>query len=451
MKVNEEIFKAYDIRGVYPDELTDEFAYHLGRAFVEYRNADKVVVGRDVRDSSNPLFIKLSKGIQDAGATVVDIGIVSTDALYFTVGKFDYDGGIMITASHNPPKYNGFKICKEEAVPLSGDKGLHELKKLIQNESYTESEQAGKKIIRNIDKDYIEHTLSFIDVDALKDFDVVVDAGNGVAGKIVGELFEHLPLNLIPLYFELDGSFPNHLPSPLEPENTKDLREKVTENNADLGVAFDGDADRMFLVDENGQMLGGDIVTALVAENILKKDSDNTIVYNLICSKTVPEIIEKYGAKPIRSRVGHALIKPLMKQHNAIFGGEHSGHFYFRDNWYADSGVIAFLICVELISNEDKKLSQLVDDIDDYYRSGEINSEVPDRQKTIQRVKEHFKEEAKSVDELDGVTIEFEDWWFNLRPSNTEPVVRLNLEAESKDLVERKAADVLEIVRTNKG
>ncbi len=447
MRINEEIFKAYDIRGIYPEQLDADFAYHLGRAIVKYLDADAIAVGRDVRTSGNKLFINLSKGIQDSGATVIDIGIVSTDALYFAVGKYGYDGGIMITASHNPPEYNGFKICREEAIPLSGDKGLAELAGIIVNEAYIKKDKIGKRVIKNIDKGYIEHVVSFVDIEQFQRFNVVVDAGNGVAGKILPELFERLPLNLTPLFFELDGSFPNHLPSPIEPENTKALREKVLETGADLGVAFDGDADRMFLVDEGGNLLGGDMVTALVSKSILEKAPDNTIIYNLICSKTVPRIIKSYGAKAVRSRVGHALIKPLMKEHNAIFGGEHSGHFYFRDNWFADSGLIAFLICVELISKEDKKLSTLVDEIDDYYRSGEINSKVPDRDAALDAVKDYFKDKGKSADELDGITVEFDNWWFNLRPSNTEPLVRLNLEAESKEMVDEKVQEVLEIVR----
>lgn len=446
MKVNPEIFKAYDIRGVYPEQLNEEGAYLIGKAFVRYLNPAEVVIGRDMRLSSEALWKSLSQGITQTGADVVDIGLCSTDALYFTVGKFEYDAGIMITASHNPSEYNGMKMCRKEAVPLSWKEGIEQIKDIILKRDFTISEKKGIVIKQEIQPDYIKHLLSFVELQKIKPFKIVIDAGNGIAGKVLPELFSFLPCKIIPMFFDLDGSFPNHPPSPIEPENIVPLREKVLECKADLGVAFDGDADRMFLVDEKACPLGGDMVTALVAKNLLKKEKGATILYNLTCSRTVPQIIKDNGGKPIRTPVGHALIKPLMKKHNAIFGGEHSGHFYFRKNFYADSGLIALLVCLELLSEEDKPLSQLVSSIDPYFRTGEINSRAEDIPNKLKQVESRYRD-AK-LDHLDGLTVEYADWWFNLRPSNTEPLIRLNLEANSKKLLGQKKSEVLNLIRS---
>jgi phosphomannomutase len=443
-QIDPKIFKAYDIRGVYPGELNEETAYKIGRAFVTYLHPDDVAVGRDMRISSPQLWESLSRGILDSGSDVIDIGLCSTDALYFAVGKFGYDAGIMVTASHNPPSYNGMKMCKKDAVPLSGQRGIDQIKELVLKGEFPEVKAKGIIRKHDIQKGYIAHALSFIDRKKIKPFKIVVDAGNGMAGKIIPDLFRNLPCQLIPMYFELDGSFPHHIPSPIEPENIKALREKVLEQKADLGAAFDGDADRMFLVDENSNPLGGDMVTALVAKNLLKKEKNATILYNLICSKTVPKIIEEGGGRPVRTKVGHALIKPLMKKHNAIFGGEHSGHFYFRNNWFADSGLIALLVCLELISEENRPLSVLIKSIDKFFRSGEINFRVRDQFQKIKDVEKHFS--GGKVDHLDGLTAEFEDWWFNLRPSNTEPLIRLNIEASTPRLLEQKKKELIKLI-----
>jgi phosphomannomutase len=444
-KIDQKIFKAYDIRGTYPDQLNEEIAYKVGRALVEYLKPENVAVGRDMRLSSPKLREALTRGIIEGGCHVIDIGLVSTDCLYFAVGKFGYDAGVMITASHNPPEYNGFKMCKKEAVPLSGEAGIDQIKELILRDEFPPPQKLGTIEKQDVDSAYVQHLLSFVDKDKIKPFKIVIDAGNGMAGKIIPKLFFHLQPKVIPMFFELDGSFPHHLASPIEPENIAPLREKVLIEKADLGAAFDGDADRMFLVDENAFPLGGDMVTALVAKNLLKKEKGATILYNLICSKAVPQIIESSGGKAVRTRVGHALIKPVMKKYNAVFGGEHSGHFYFRNNWFADSGLIALLVCLELISEENKPLSALVKAIDPYFRSGEINSRVDDIPKKIEEIEQHYS--SGKIDHLDGVTVDFGDWWFNVRPSNTEPLLRLNIEANTKEKLEEKKEELLKLIR----
>ncbi len=444
---DEKIFKAYDIRGTYPDQLDEKTAYLIGGGFVHFLGAKKVAVGRDVRLSGEKLQQALIRGITDAGADVDILGVITTDALYFAVGKFGYDGGIMITASHNPAEYNGFKMCKSSAVPLSADSGLPEIKKIVKSGSFKISEEPGTIREMDIIEDYITHCLSFINVKNLLPFRIAVDAGNGVAGLILPKIFEKLPFEVKELYFEPDGSFPNHLPSPIEPENTAELRKVVVDEKLDFGIAFDGDADRMFIVDELGNLIGGDMVTAMVSQKMLHDFPGSYIVYNLICSKTVPETIEKYGGKPIRSRVGHAFIKPLMRKYDAIFGGEHSGHFYFRDNWFADSGLIAFLIVAELLSQREKKPSELIAEMDHYYRTGEINTRVEDRAKTLSAVAKFVENETGvKPDTTDGITFDFGDWWFNLRPSNTEPLIRLNLEASSEELRDEKKKWILDVI-----
>ncbi|MCK4385322.1 MAG: phosphomannomutase/phosphoglucomutase [candidate division Zixibacteria bacterium] len=445
-KIDQKIFKAYDIRGTYPDQLNEGIAYKVGRALVEYLNAKNVAVGRDMRLSSPKLHGGLTRGIVEGGCDVIDIGLVSTDCLYFAVGRFGYDAGVMITASHNPPEYNGFKMCKKEAVPLSGEAGIDQIKTLVLKDDFPPAKKLGTIKKHDVESAYVQHLLSFVDKEKTKPFKIVIDAGNGMAGKIVPKVFSHFRCEVIPMFFELDGSFPHHLASPIEPENIAPLRERVLAEKADLGAAFDGDADRMFLVDEKAEPLGGDMVTALVAKNLLKKEKGVTILYNLICSKAVPQIIEGSGGKAIRTRVGHALIKPQMKKYNAIFGGEHSGHFYFRNNWFADSGLIALLVCLELISEENKPLSALVKSIDPYFRTGEINSQVADIPKKLEEIEKQYS--SGKVDYLDGVTVDFGDWWFNVRPSNTEPLLRLNIEANTKEKLEEKKEELLKLIRT---
>jgi phosphomannomutase len=446
MKIQGQIFKAYDVRGVYPVELNDVTAYAIGLGTANVLDAKSAVVGRDMRLSSDKLSEAVINGLRNGGADVTDIGLISTDGLYFAVGKYGFDCGVMITASHNPPKYNGMKICEKDAVPLSGDGKLSVVKQLIENDKLIKAPKQGRLEKKDILQDYVKHALSFVDTSKIKPFKVVIDAGNGMAGMIIPEVFKYLNCQLTPLYFELDGSFPNHPASPIEPENVADLKARIKEVGADLGAAFDGDADRVFLIDENCRTLGGDMVTALVAKALLKKNPGSTILYNLICSKAVPELVTSLGGIPIRTRVGHALIKPLMREHNAIFGGEHSGHFYFRDNWFADSGLIAFLVCLELISEANMPLSAQVASFDHYVRSGEINSEVADIPAKLQEIETVFSN--GKIDKVDGLTIDFGNWWFNIRPSNTEPLLRLNVEADSPELLEKMTARVLEVIRS---
>ncbi len=446
MTFDETIFKAYDVRGIYPDQLDEKIAGLVGAGIVKYLGCNEVYVGRDMRSHSDTLFNALSDGIRAAGADVVDLRLVSTDGLYFAVGKYRASAGIMITASHNPPEYNGFKMCKAEAVPLSGTEGLPEIKEFVRKGELPNGK--GKIRQMNIADAYAGHCLSFVETSKIKPFRVAIDAGNGMAGKTLPPVFERLPIEVEPMFFELDGSFPNHLASPIEPENTKELRKKVASDpTLDMGAAFDGDADRMFLIDENGKMVDGGIVTALVAKSLLSKHPGETVVYNLICSKAVPEIVEKMGSKAVRTKVGHAIIKPIMRRENAIFGGEHSGHFYFRDNWFADSGLIAFLVCLELLSETDKPLSELVAEIDHYYRSGEINSRVEDRTGAIAKVRGYFEKKGLPVDDMDGITITGDGWWANLRPSNTEPLIRLNVEAETPETLEQIIDEILSLIR----
>lgn len=446
MKFDTSIFKAYDIRGTVPEQLNEELAYRIGNALCGYLKPTAIAVGRDMRVSSDILFDSLARGITDAGVDVIDLGLVSTDGLYFAVGKFGYDGGVMITASHNPKQYNGFKVCKKEALPLSGQEGLDKVKEALENDIIIKSPQRGNIVRKDITADYAEHCLSFIDISVIKPFKIVVDAGNGMAGATLPPVFERLPLKVVPLFFELDGSFPNHPASPIELENLVELQKKIAEEKADFGVAFDGDADRMFLVDKNGKQVGGDMTTALVADNLLAKNPGETILYNLICSRAVPELIERKGGRPLKTRVGHALIKPLMKKHNAIFGGEHSGHFYFRNNWFADSGLIAFLVALELLSRSAKPLHEKIKEIDPYFRSGEINSRVDSATEKIEAVAKYYSDGEQ--DRLDGLTVSYPDFWFNLRPSNTEPLIRLNVEANSKGLLEKMVEEILKIIRS---
>ncbi len=442
------LFKAYDVRGIVPDELTPDIAYRTGRAVVAFLGSAEVVVGRDMRLSGPILSAALIDGLRDQGANVTDIGLVSTDTLYFAVGKYGYDAGVMITASHNPGSYNGFKICKDNARALSMETGIADIRDLVVSGNFPPPPaKRGDVTSRDVLDAYAGHALGMIDRDVVKPLKIAIDAGNGMAGMLVPPVFDRLPCEVVPLYFELDGSFPNHEANPIEPENIRDLQRTVVEHGCDLGVAFDGDADRMFLIDEHGAFLGGDMTTAMVSIQMLKQHPGSTIVYNLICSRTVPETIAANGGKAIRARVGHSFIKALMRDEDAIFGGEHSGHFYFRDNWYADSGLIALLTVLQLVSEEDRSLSAILGPIDTRFRSGEINSEVAEVERTVERVREHFAAQGAQIDHLDGLTIEFDDWWLNLRASNTQPLLRLNVEADTRQLLDERTAEALALIR----
>ena len=449
-KIVSSLFKAYDVPGIVSTELTPEIARLIGRALVATLNPGTVVVGRDMRVSSPELATALMDGIRDGGANVVDVGMVSTDALSFAIGNYGYPAGVMVTASHNPPEYNGFKIAREQARALSLSDGLDKIRdRILENTLPTPLADAkrGMRQSRDILDDYAAHMLSLIDVRRLRPLKIAIDAGNGMAGLTVPRVFRNLPIEITPLYFEPDGTFPNHPANPIEPENTEELRKVVKENHLDLGAAFDGDADRVFLIDERGSFVGGDMLTAMVASRMLDRNPGAAIVYNLISSRGVPELIAAKGGRAIRSRVGHSYIKETMRKEDAVFGGEHSGHFYFRDNWYADSGMAALLFALEMISEEDKPLSAVIAPLDHRFRSGEINSEVANPEATTQAIEDHYREMGAEIDHLDGITVNFPDWWFNLRASNTQPLLRLNVEADNEALLEEKTQEVLSMIR----
>ncbi|MDQ3771683.1 MAG: phosphomannomutase/phosphoglucomutase [Actinomycetota bacterium] len=442
------IFKAYDVRGLYPDELDEDVARRVGAAFARFVTSGdsksgvrRVVTGRDMRTSSPALARAFAEGVTAAGSSVVDVGEVSTDALYFASGKLDLPG-VMFTASHNPARYNGLKMCKAQAVPIGSDSGMEDIKK-----GAAEPVAVTEPSIEEIDilADYAAHCRSFVDAGALRPLKVAIDAGNGMAGKTVPIVFEELPFEVTPLYFELDGTFPNHPANPIEADNIRALQEAVTEHGCDVGIAFDGDADRMFLVDENARQISGSLTTALVAETMLKKNPGEKIIYNLICSWTVPEVVTENGGEPIRTRVGHSFIKKVMADTGAIFGGEHSGHYYFRDNFRADSGMIAALLVLEAMSVAGAPLSATLEPFRRYEASGEINTEVSDQEGTIEKLAETYAKGRQ--DRTDGLTVEFEQWWFNCRASNTEPLLRLNLEAKTKELMETKRDEVLGVIK----
>jgi phosphomannomutase len=436
------IFKAYDVRGVFPSEFDEEGAFRIGAAFAEWLGEGRVVLGRDVRLSSPALSAAFVDGLTGRGVGVVDLGLATTDMVYFASGRLSLPGA-MFTASHNPPEYNGLKLCRPSARPVGLESGLQEILALAQRDLPPAGQRASVEQLDLVDE-YLEHVLTFADVDQLAALTVAADAGNGMAGLVVPPLFERLPMKLIPLYMELDGTFPNHPADPIEPENQKDVKRAVLEHGADLGLAFDGDADRVFLVDEHAEGVSGSLVTALVAKGMLERDPGSTILYNLICSWVVPEVIREYGGTPVRTRVGHSFIKQVMAETGAIFGGEHSGHYYFRDHYNADSGLVASVVVMDQMSKAGKPLSELLAPFRRYHASGEINSKVDDKEGIIERIAEAYRDVRQ--DRLDGLTVEFDDWWFNVRPSNTEPLLRLNVEARTADLLAEKTDEVLSLV-----
>jgi phosphomannomutase len=438
------IFKAYDVRGIVPEQLDEDVARRVGAAFAEWAGAPRIALGRDCRLSSPSLAAAYTEGVVGRGVDVVDLGLVSTDLLYFASGVLEIPGTVL-TASHNPPEYNGLKLCLAGAAPVGEDTGLLDIRALAERDEYPPAPARGKVETADLLDRYVEHALRFVEVNRIAELTVVADAGNGMAGLVVPAVFERLPVTLIPLYFELDGTFPNHPADPIDPENQRDLKATVTEHGADLGLAFDGDADRVFLVDEHAEGVSGSLVTALVAERMLERYPGARIVHNLICSWVVPEVIREHGGEPIRTRVGHSFIKKVMADTGAVFGGEHSGHYYFRDNFRADSGLIAALIVLERLSTRGLPLSQLLRPYRRYYASGEINSRVADEAAPMDRLARAYA--AGQQDHLDGLTVQFEDWWFNVRPSNTEPLLRLNAEARTEELLGEKTAEILELIR----
>jgi phosphomannomutase len=441
------VFKAYDVRGIYPAELDEEGAYAIGRAYVEQFEPQRIAVGRDMRLSSPAVAAATIRGAVDAGADVYDVGLVGTEMLYFAVGDLELDGGIAVTASHNPKEYTGMKIVRRGALPVGGESGLLEIRDRALR-GFDEPSGAGHVQEADIWPGYVDRVLSFIDVEAIARLKVVIDAANGMAGVMLPPVLERLPqVETVRHYFEPDGTFPNHEPNPLLPENRGFVIEQTTAEAADFGVAFDGDADRCFFVDDSGQFVPGDFVTALLAESILAKEAGGKIIYDVRASWAVPDTIERAGGVPLINRVGHAYIKHRMREEGAVFGGEVSGHYYFRDFYQADSGVIPFLLMLELVSRKGQKLSEILRPFSErYFITGELNTRVPDVDLKLQELQQRFAPEGE-VSHLDGISIEAEDWHFNVRPSNTEPLLRLNLEARTKERMEEKRDEVLEVIR----
>jgi phosphomannomutase len=441
------VFKAYDVRGIYPDELDEDGAYRIGRAYVEEFEPHAVAVGRDMRLSSPAMARAVVEGAADGGADVVDVGMVGTEMLYYAVGELGLDGGITVTASHNPKEFTGMKIVRRGALPVGGDSGLAEIRERAL-EGFGERERRREVRDENIWPGFREKVLSFIEPSAAQPLRVVIDAANGMAGAMLPPVLERLPVDARPYFFEPDGSFPNHEPNPLLAENREFIVAKTLEEEADLGVAFDGDADRCFFVDDTGEFVPGDFVTALLAEAVLEKEPGATIIYDVRASWAVPDTVRRLGGVPIVNRVGHAFIKHRMRKENAAFAGEVSGHYYFRDFYQADSGVIPFLLMLELISKRGRKLSELLAPYRDrYFISGEINTPVADVPLKLQELKERFGPKGR-VEHLDGISVIADDWHFNVRPSNTESLLRLNLEARSQELMEEKRDAVLGVIRS---
>ena len=442
------VFKAYDVRGLYQAELDEEGAYAIGRAYVEHFEPKRIAVGHDMRLSSPAMAAATIRGAVDAGAEVSNLGLVGTEMLYLAVGHLDLDGGIEVTASHNPKEYTGMKIVRGGALPVGGESGLLEIRdRALQ--SFGDPSGAGNVAEVDIWPAYVDRVLSFVDVNAISRLKVVIDAANGMAGVMLPPVLERLPqVETVRYYFEPDGSFPNHEPNPLLPENRAFIVERTTADAADFGVAFDGDADRCFFVDDTGEFVPGDFVTALLAESILEKEPGGKIIYDVRASWAVPDTIERAGGTPLINRVGHAYIKHRMREEGAVFGGEVSGHYYFRDFYQADSGVIPFLLMLELVSRKGQKLSEILGPFRErYFITGELNTPVPDVGMKLEELERRFAAEGE-ISHLDGISVNADDWHFNVRPSNTEPLLRLNLEARSEELMERKRDEVLEVIRS---
>jgi phosphomannomutase len=443
------VFKAYDVRGTYPDQIDEDGAEAVGRAYVEQFEPRRIAVGRDMRLSSPQVQAAVIRGAAGAGADVLDLGLVGTEMLYFAVGSLGLDGGIAVTASHNPKEYTGMKIVRRGALPVGGESGLLDVRdRAVSGAATSRGLTPGQVQEYDVWPAYVERVLSFVDVSEMRPLRVVIDAANGMAGAMLAPVLERLPIEAVRCFFEPDGSFPNHEPNPLLPENREFIVRKTLEEGADLGVAFDGDADRCFFVDDGGEFVPGDFATALLAETVLEREPGAKIIYDVRASWAVPEAIERAGGVPLVNRVGHAFIKARMRKEDAAFGGEVSGHYYFRDFSQADSGVVPFLLMLELVSRRGRRLSEILAPLRErYFISGEINARVTDVALKLQELKERYATEGR-VSHLDGVSVDAGDWHFNVRPSNTEPLLRLNLEARSRELMERKRDELLELIRS---
>ena len=443
------IFKAYDIRGKVGDELNPETTKKIGVAFSDFLpKSGSIAVGRDMRPDSKNLADGLIAGLIEQGRNVIDICEVTSDMIYFAVGNLQLAGGAMITASHNPGEYNGIKLCRDEAKPIGEESGLFEIRDAIKENKFRPSNKAGSIEEMDISEEWVEHVLSFIEPEELSSLKIVVDAGNGMAGKIFPEIEPYLPFEVEEMYFELDGTFPNHIANPLEAKNIVDIQNKIKEKSLDCGIAFDGDGDRAVLIDEKGEALSGTVMTALLSEYFLRIHPHSVVLYNAICGRAAKDTIEKNGGKAIRTRVGHSFIKSDMRKYGAVFAGEHSGHYYFKDNYMADSGLIAAIIGLYILSRSRKTLSELVEPFRKaYFSIQETNFEADDKQKVIADIAKEFKHYPQ--DSLDGLTINFEGGWLNIRPSNTEPLLRLNAEATSTELLNKFVNKVKLILNKN--
>jgi phosphomannomutase len=456
MSVNQKIFKAYDIRGLAPEEIDEDTAYKVGQAFVRFTGAKTVVTGKDMRETTPRLFDSFAKGAMSQGADIVDIGLITTPMFYFAVGDYDlHDGGAMVTASHNPKQYNGFKLCFGDVLPIGAESGMNDIKELVLAGPYP-GRPEGTVVETSIREAYLKKLFSLIDVSKFRRLNVVVDTGNGMEGIIVEDIFRRLPTcRFSGLFLELDGGFPNHEANPLKTETLEALRNEVLISGADVGVAYDGDADRVGLVDEKGEPVRGDILLALLAPRLLKRAPGAAVIYDVRCSMAVPEQIELAGGRPVMWKVGHGLIKPKMRQENAVFAGELSQHYYFRDLHNAENTDLVMLMVFELMSETGKKLSELVAPLMSYHHSGEINFQVEDKAAVLAKLEEVYGHEASAVSKIDGLRLDFrngsepaEDWWFSVRASNTEPLLRLNLEAKSQAKMEDKKQELVGLINS---
>ncbi len=450
MNLNSDIFKAYDIRGLYPGEINEEVARLIGRGFAAYLQVPQVAVSRDMRVSSPALAAAFIDGVRDQGTDVVDYGMMATDMLYFAVVRDGLGGGAQITASHNPGQYNGVKMVRAGALPLSGDAGIGDIRDMIANDRLPPpAARRGSVSSRNVLDDYVNKVMSFIDPTVIKPFTVVLDAGSGMAGLVAPKLFDRLPCKVTRLCFEIDGTFPNHEANPLIEENRRDITEEVVRQKADVGIAWDGDADRCFFIDGSGEFIAGDFVTALLAEAFLLKNPGATIIYDLRASHAVKDVAARYGGRALMNRVGHAFIKQRMRQDDASFGGEVTGHYYFRDFYYCDNGFIPALLMLELMSKKNQSLHALVQPFrEKYFISGEINTKLASMQEVPQKlaaIEARYKD--ATLARMDGLSVDYPDWHFNVRPSNTEPLLRLNLEAASPAQMQQKRDEVLALIR----
>lgn len=445
MQVNSSIFKAYDIRGIYPTDLNDDVAYLIGRAFVTYVGATEVIVGRDMRISGPAVFAAVKRGITDQGADVVDIGMVSTDQYYFACAELGLPG-MMVTASHNPKEYSGFKMVRKMPQLLSGDAGIQDLRQLVESEDFPTPTRKGEIKPYSFKDRFIEKVLSLIDVSAIKPLKVVVDTCNGMVGPILQEVYQRLPVQLIGMYLDPDGTLPNHGLDPLKAENRAELQQRVVDEQADIGFAFDGDGDRFFTIDDRGDFVSGDFLTAIMGNYLLEKYPGSKILYDVRASWAVPDLVKGQGGTPLMERVGHAFIKQRMAKEDAIFAGEVSGHYYFRDFFFADSGLVPSLYLLEMLSKRNVKMSDLLRELEaKYFITGEINSQVADPQAKMAELAERYKDGEQH--QMDGISVTYPTWHFNVRPSNTEPLLRLNLEALTREEMEQRRDEVLGIIR----